>query len=286
MSFVTAGYQDAMPTIQTGGRGFVEVSRPVMVGKVAKYRLKDFESRDWVVYVSPAAKTTYNVGAFVKIDASTLLGPPGFRGTVQVARNALGAEGEGMYDEAAGTFVSAAKLTAVVNGAKASYSFSYTKVGRAPLLIFALPHHLQSLDPILRPRVTNLEMRTSTKGFATAIWTEQLTCVELNLPINMSFGPWSPGQGTDSKIRYPADTLAFISAIAERDLRRVMADKISPDSYYYAGKALARFATIVWVIKDILGNEAMASVGLTKLKRELSRYVENQQRYPLYYDDS
>lgn len=286
MAFVTAGYRDAMPTIQTGGRGFTEVSKPILVGKIAKYRVKNFESRDWVIYVSPASKTAYKASTLVKIDANTLLGPPGFRGVVQVARNGLGARGEEIYDRAAGTFVSKAKLVAVINDAKASYSFNYIKVGLAPLLMFVLPHHLQSLDPLLRNQVTDLRIRTSTKGFATAIWTERLACVETNIPVNMSFGPWTPAVSADARNRYPPDTLAFIGAIAERDLRRAMAEKIPPDSYYHAGKALAKFATILWIIKDVVGNGTLASVGLAQLKREMSRYVENQQRYPLYYDDS
>ncbi|KAJ8109157.1 hypothetical protein OPT61_g7667 [Boeremia exigua] len=286
MGFVTAGYRNATPTIQTGGRGFVEASKAIMLGRIAKYRVKDFDGRDWLIYVSPKTSTTYDAGAFVKIDTSTLLGPTAFQGTIQVAKNPMGARGEAIYDKAAGTFVSGAKLTAVVNDARATYSFSYTKVGISPLLMFVLPHHIQSLDPELRSQVTDLQLRTSTNGMATAVWTEKLTLIETNLPVTMSFGPWSPTMGANTKIKYPPDVLALVNSIAERDLRRAMTEPIPPESYYYAGKTLSRFATILWVVKEVLGNTAAATAGLAKLKQEMAKYVDNQQRHPLYYDDS
>jgi endo-1,3(4)-beta-glucanase len=45
MAFVTAGFRDAMPMIQTGGRGFANVSKPLMQGTTVKYRIKDYENR-------------------------------------------------------------------------------------------------------------------------------------------------------------------------------------------------------------------------------------------------
>jgi len=286
MGFVTAGYKNAAPTIQTGGRGFVEVGTPVMIGTTAKYKVKDLDGRDWLIYVNPLSSTTYDAGAFVKIDASTLLGPAAFEGTIQVAKNPIGARGEAIYDNAFGTFATEARLTAVVNEARGTYSFSYAKIGASPLLMFALPHHIQSLDPELRSKVTDLQLRTATKGMATAVWAEKLTFIETNLPLTMSFGPWSPTMGLSAKIRYPPDVLAFIGAIAENDLRRAMTEPIPQESYYYAGKTLARLATLVWVIREVLGNNALAAAGLTKLKQEMARYIENQQLHPLYYDDS
>jgi endo-1,3(4)-beta-glucanase len=286
MSSVTAGYRDTTPTVQTGGRGFVEFNKPAMIGRTAKYRVKDFDGRDWLIYVNPTLDLVYDAAGFVKIDNNTLLGPAGFKGTIQVAKNPLGSKGEAIYDKALGAFICEAMLTAVVNDARATYSFNYTKIGTAPLLMFVLPHHLQSLDPDLRWQVTELQLRTSTKGNATAVWADKLTFAETNLPLTVSFGPWSPGMGANTKIRYPPDVLAFIASIAERDLRRAMTEPIPPDSMYYAGKSLAKFASIVWIIKDVLGNAAVAVTGLAKLKQEMAKYIANQQRYPLYYDDS
>lgn len=283
MSFVTAGFRNATPTIQTGGKGFADFSGPIPIGKSAKYRLKDFDGRDWVCYVNPVAEISYDPTKFYKLDPNTIIGPANFKGTIQVARNPIGSEGEALYDRASGSFVSEAKLTATVNDTRGQYSLNYNKIGTSPLLMFALPHHMQSLDPELRGQITKLQLRTTTKGTATAIWTEHLTLVEPNLPTTMHFGPWN---GTPTKPRYTPEVLALVSAVAERDLRRVMTEPIPQDSMYYAGKSLARFATLVWVIKDVLANDGLAQAGLDKLKQEMARYVANQQQYPLYYDDS
>lgn len=284
MAFVTAGYRTATPTIQTSGKGFVDISHPIALGKSVKYRVQDSSGRNWLVYVNPVPDVTYDAGKFFQLDPNTLLGLPGFKGTIQVAKNPLGAEGEAMYDRACGTFVTSAKLTAVVNDTKGSYSFQYTKTGASPLLIFALPHHIQSLDPDIKAQATKLQLRTTTKGLATALWTEKVSCVEPNLPVSMGFAPWTPGMTT--KPRYTPEVLALIAAVAERDLRRAMTEPVPQDSMYYAGKSLAKFATIVWVCRDVLSNESLTSLGLEKLKTEVGRWVANLQLHPLYYDDT
>jgi endo-1,3(4)-beta-glucanase len=287
MSFITAGYRGATPRIQTGGRGFVDLAGPIVISpRTVKYRLKDKAGHCWIVYVNPVASLDYDATRFVRLNSNTLLGPPAFKGTIQVAKNPLGLEGEAIYDRASGAFVCEAKLTAVVLDGKGIYTFRYTKIGTSPLLMFALPHHVQSLDPEMRNQVTNLCLRTTTKGMATAIWGDKLTFIEPNLPLTMHFSPWNPTMNANAKIRYPPEVLAFIAAVAERDLRRAMTERIPQDSLYFAGKSLAKFATIVWIIKDVLSHDAIATAGLEKLKVELARYVDNAQRHPLYYDDS
>lgn len=65
-----------------------------------------------------------------------------------------------------------------------------------------------------------------------------------------------------------------------------MSDPIPQDSYYYAGKALSRFATLLWVIKEVLNNPEWVATGLKKLKLEMARYIDNVARFPVYYDDT
>jgi endo-1,3(4)-beta-glucanase len=287
MSFVTGGYRNATPVIQCPGRGFRLISGPVFVGKSTKYGVIDADGYSWVIYINPIPAIHYDTTAFVAIDTNTFVGPAGFKGTIQVAKNPLGAEGEALYDRATGAFVSEANLTATVTEARGAYSLSYTKVGRSPLLMFVLPHHIQSLDPDLRSHVTRLRLRTTTKGIATAIWAERLTFIEPNLPTTMGFGPWTPATGL-TKTRFSNPTLEIISAAAERDIESVMSEKIPEDSMYYAGKTLAKFATIVWILKEVVVNNTATSwtTGLDRLKAEMAKYVENRQRYPLFYDDS
>ena len=286
MSFVTAGYRNAMPTIQTDGKGFVDFSGPITIGRSVKYRVQDMNGRNWLIYVNPVPDVPYDATKFFKLDPNTIIGPAGFKGTIQVAKNPLGAGGEALYDRACGSFVTEAKLTAVVNDSKGTYTINYTKIGTSPLLMFALPHHIQSLNPELQSQVTKLQLRTTTKGMATAIFADKLSFTEPNLPTSMSFGPWSPTMPSTTKLRYPPDVLSLIAAVAERDLRRCMTEPTPQDSTYYAGKSLAKFATIVWVCKEILSNDTLTSLGLSRLKAEMARYIANQQLHPLYYDDT
>jgi endo-1,3(4)-beta-glucanase len=285
MSFITAVYRDALPSIQTGNKGFVDFQGPWTVATSVKYRVKGMEGWDWIIYVNPDPGSNYDATKFIKLDPNTIVGPPGFKGTIQVAKNpsAPGGSTEEMYDRACGAFATSAQLTATVNDVKGQYALTYSKVGTSPLLMFALPHHIQSLDPELRGQVTNLQLRTSTKGIATAVWADKMSYTEPNLPITMSFGPWIAN--SNARPRYTSEVLALIAAVAEQDLRRVMTEAIPPESMYYAGKSLAKFATIVWIIKDVLANDTLAATGLDKLKQEFGKYVANQQKYMLEYDD-
>ncbi|KAF2003700.1 glycoside hydrolase family 81 protein [Amniculicola lignicola CBS 123094] len=284
MSFVTGGYRNATPVIQCGGRGFRSISDAIRINNSWKYRIEDSDGRKWLAYINPAAGIDYDPTAFKKVDDFTFLGPAKFKGNIQIAKNPKGEEGEGIYDKAFGTFVVEAKLVATVRDGLGTYSLQYSKIGTGPLLMFALPHHIQSLAPRLFPKSTNLQLRTTTKGMATAIWTESLTCVEANLPTTMSFGPWTPAIGAN-KVRFSPTVIELINIVADRDLQTAMAEPVPKESLYYAGKNLAKFATILYVMKDIL-NSPQVPAGLDKLKEKLAQYVENRQFYPIFYDDS
>ncbi|PQE16905.1 glycoside hydrolase family 81 protein [Rutstroemia sp. NJR-2017a BBW] len=53
---------------------------------------------------------------------------------------------------------------------------------------------------------------------------------------------------------------------------------------YYSGKALAKFAGIVYTIHDIVGDVALAQAGLDKLKQSFERFSTNRQQFPLVYE--
>lgn len=228
----------------------------------------------------------YDGAKLNKADPHTFTLPGGFNGSIQVAKVPTEGDAETLYDQSYVTYVTQAEMFATVNDATGIYTFNYAKVGTSPLLMFALPHHVQSLDPELKPNITKLQLQTTTKGLATAIKSDRLTFIESALPINMSFAPWTPSP-TTSRIppKFPPDVIASLAPIADQDMRRAMTEETPKESMYYAGKFLAKFATILWCIKDVLNNVALSNTGLDKLKAEFARYVENHQKYPLYYDD-
>lgn len=239
------------------------------------------------MYINPASDLEYDATKATRLDTNTVIFPSNFKGTIQVAKNPPGADAEALYDKAYGTFVTGAKVYATVNDARGSYGFLYTKIGFSPLLMFLLLHHYQSLDAELKSSVTKLQLQTTTKGAATAVWAlaDSLSFTETNLPTTMAFAPWAPTM-TTARTRFPPDFLQFLSSIAELDLRRAMSGSAPQDSYYYAGKHLSKFATLLWVIKDVLNNQDWVEQGLEKIKQEMARYVDNVPKFPLYYDDT
>lgn len=288
MSFVTARYSNASPLIQTSGKGFQgEISTPILIARSTKYRFKDCDGRDWLMYINPASDLEYDATKMTKIDANTIMFPPNFKGTIQIAKIPPGTDAEALYDKTFGTFVTEAKIYATVNDTRGSYGFLYAKVGSGPLLMFLLSHHIQSLDAELKSSITKLQLQTTTKGAATAVWApaDSLSFAETNLPTSMAFAPWTPIM-TTARTRFPTDFLLFLSSVAELDLRRAMSGPVPQDSYYYAGKYLSKFATLLWVIKEVLNNSEWVEQGLEKLKQEMARYIDNVAKFPLYYDDT
>ena len=49
-------------------------------------------------------------------------------------------------------------------------------------------------------------------------------------------------------------------------------------------QALAKFAMILFVINDMLKDEALAQAGVAKLKQAFAIFAENKQKYPLVYE--
>lgn len=55
---------------------------------------------------------------------------------------------------------------------------------------------------------------------------------------------------------------------------------------YFSGKALAKFASILYVVHDLARNPGLAAAGLQKLQSAFATFVDNQQIVPLAYDNA
>ena len=53
---------------------------------------------------------------------------------------------------------------------------------------------------------------------------------------------------------------------------------------YYSGKALSKFATIVYTVNSIANSPNLAAQGLAQLKTAFALFATNQQQFPLLYD--
>ncbi|KAG9674372.1 endo-1,3-beta-glucanase, partial [Aureobasidium melanogenum] len=281
MGFVTAVYSSSTPRIESE----ISFTTVTYVGRMPsgstyKYQAKLADGTSWNIYVT-TSQPGYPVNSFTLANVRVLQGAPKFQGLIQIAKVPF-ANAESVYDEAAGAYPVSATVAGSVAGTTGTYTLTWTKQGVAnrTLLMFALPHHMQSLTSGI---MTNVKLQTTTKGMATGIVGNSWTLIERALPIGMGFAPFSPS-GSISKVS--AAAVKLINKAGEGELSQDMKKQSDLNSMYYSGKALAKFAAIVYAVHDI-GNDATLSIsGLQKLKTAFDTFVRNEQILPLVYESS
>ncbi|EMC98323.1 glycoside hydrolase family 81 protein [Baudoinia panamericana UAMH 10762] len=285
MAFVTAEYNGGTPVIESGiGIQSVMYVGAVNGGSTYKYRVTLANTFNWLIYVSPAS-STYNTNAFTMLSSGEIQGPSGFGGYIQVAKvPANTADAESDYDNSAGVYATTANISGSVQGTEGSYSLSWTKAGATSrtLLMFALPHHVSSFSAATSAGITDVQLVTTTKGYATAVLADSWTLVEPNLPIDMDFLPWSPDQGSIDSVS--AAAAAAINAAGTSELSQNVSAQSNVGSLYYDGKGLAKFAAIIIAVNNLAGNSSLALTGLQQLEAAFEFHVNNQMPTPLVYD--
>lgn len=289
MGFVTAVYSAGTPQIQSSV-SFLSVTYIGVVssGSTYKYRAKVADGTTWLIYVT-SSQAGYPVNAFTLTNSYLLQGSAAFNGFIQVAKvptsgvSSGSSDAESLYDASAGAYPVSATIDGSVTGTAGTYSLAWTKQGIAnrTLLMFALPHHIETLETASL-NVTDIQLETTTKGMATAVVADSWTLTEPSLPIDMSFAPWSPTLRSVDTVSSAAAQL--INAAGESELSQDFAEQTDLNSMYYSGKALAKFAAIVYSIHDVVGNVTLAATGLQKLEAAFAVFVSNTQILPLVYD--
>ncbi|KAH6640566.1 glycoside hydrolase family 81 protein [Chaetomium tenue] len=280
VSFITAIYNGANPVLQTGVF-FRTVTRMTTDPKpgITKYKLQLEDGATWLVYARHTQGDPLDLEV-VNNGLAQAKGP--FYGTIQVAKDP--GDGEKVYDQACGAYPVGVQLSGSVDGAKGTYHFTFKKAGMTDtaLAMFALPHHQSSFDDATRGKLTDLKLQTTTKGIATAILADCWTMGEPNLPTNIGFLPWSPQAGSVSAISNA--TRQVIHNIAQQEVSQNIIQQLDENSMYFSGKALAKFASLILSIQELLGDQGLAQAGLTQLKVAFSRFAQNAQKYPLVYE--
>ena len=283
MAFVTGEYNNLTPNIESGVFFTNLTSTGSPSSGLFKYQIQLADGSSWLLYAAPSDG---NDPKLTLSSSSKITGPSGWSGFIQIAKNPSGSAGESLYDAAAGVYPTAGSISASVSGNTGSYTLSWTKSGLATsktLLMFALPHHLDSFDGTTKGGVQSLSLSTTTKGNATAISADSWTLTESNLPINMGFEPFNAQTGTAST-SYSQAALSAIKAAAASEVTEDMGAQTNLNSMYYSGKGLSKFASIVWSIHDVLGDTDLAAQGLAQLETAFALFATNQQQFPLVYD--
>ncbi|KAI4276596.1 MAG: hypothetical protein LQ337_002379 [Flavoplaca oasis] len=288
MGLVTGVYINLQLVIQSG-----VLFRSVSIGArslsgVFKYQITLEDNKSWLLYATPHNGQDPQLSL---VSNTELRGVPNWSGVIQIAKNPSGSSGEYVYDNAAGVYPTSMDLAASTYGQTGTYHFEWRKAGltggnEPKLLMFALPHHVESFagpTPFAR---TPLRLQTTTKGIATAVVADSWTLIEANLPVDMGFSPWNGSlpQGSRSTTYLSATAIHVINKVAESELRQDMGNQTDLDSMYFSGKALSKFAALVYAIHTLCDEPDFARVGLSQLKVAFAKFSTNQQRFPLVYD--
>ena len=105
---------------------------------------------------------------------------------------------------------------------------------------------------------------------------------EQNLPLDIGFAPWTPGTRSRSTLSVAA--MQLIQQVAVSEINQDYNAQTNLDSMYFSGKALAKFAMVVYTTHDLLNEPDLATLGLNQLKGAIAVFATNQQIYPLVYD--
>ena len=286
MGFVTATYNSGTPWIQSGVgiRNLTYAGGIINNGSTFKYRAVFADGFTWLIYVTPV-NSAYDENSFTLLSSGVIQGSSGFGGYIQVAKvPADTPDAESVYDGCAGAYATGASISGSVEGTTGTYSLTWTREGAAsqPLLMFALPHHVESFADATSAGVTDVQLITTTKGLGTAVQGDSWTLVEPDLPITMGFSPWSPTLGDVSTLSLSAVEAIVMAGTAE--LAQNVSKQTNVGSMYYDGKALAKFAAIVYVLHEMAHNTTLALTGLMELEDAFALHVNNQQTFPLVYD--
>jgi len=105
------------------------------------------------------------------------------------------------------------------------------------------------------------------------------TMVENNLPADVGFAPWSPARGSATTLS--GNVMTLMNNVAGQELNQDFNAQTNLDSMYFSGKGLAKFASVVYAVRDLSKNPGLANAGLQKLKTAFDVFVQNRQRNPL-----
>ncbi|KAJ6787912.1 hypothetical protein PWT90_01895 [Aphanocladium album] len=286
MAYVTAEYNGATPLIQTGVF-FRNMTRSTQKPKknVTKYIFLLEDGTTWRVY---GYKTKGDDLDLQVLNNGVATSAKPFYGVVQVVKGATtsdeGKESE-LLDQGAGVYAETVGLSGSVNGAAGSYSFDFKRGGHpdGELLMFALPHHVQSFDDFTSKRQAKAgSLLTTTKGNAALVQGTKWSMVEPSMPVKLGFDPYDAEKGSLNTLS--KDAKQTISAAGSKEILQDMIAATDLNSMYWSGKALAKYAFMLYVINDMLGDTKLAQTGLGQLKVAFARFADNKQQYPLVHE--
>ncbi|KAK0385422.1 hypothetical protein NLU13_7898 [Sarocladium strictum] len=283
MAYITGIYSGSIPRIQTGVY-FKTVTRVTKFAKphVTKFNFNLEDGSTWHLY---AYRTRGDELELEVVNNMLAQSRKPFFGSIHIAKDPGTTGSEQALDDGAGVYPVTLELTGTASGGNGSYSFNYQRGGHemGNMYMYALPHHVDSFDSETAGGLTRFQLQSTTKGMATLVQGSRWTMVE-KLPVDMHLAPWHPDKGNMTQLSDHAK--GAVHAAAYKELSQNMVAQSNLDSMYFSGKALAKFATICYVVHDLIGDKGLAQRGLGQLKAAFGAFAANQQKFPLMYESA
>lgn len=275
MGFVTAIYRNLVPKIQSAV-AFRDFKLMGNSSNGQKYAVTLEDGITWSLYVTgPPVQLSL-------ADPNTIIGNQRVQGTTFQ----LVADFRDEIDSAAGCFPMDCELKCGVNGNKGEYSFNYAISGNSSsgsTLMYALPHHELSFTEFMLPHRTTSRLDSTVCGVMNGYITNSFQ-MKVDIPVNLAFEPFTTIPGAPPKPNYSPQVLDKIHGAASQEVQGDVMNESNLDSMYFSGKALAKYAWILYCCHFILKDNSLVSILMPRLKQALSRFVTNSQVLPLKYD--
>ncbi|KAK6459056.1 glycosyl hydrolase family 81-domain-containing protein, partial [Scheffersomyces xylosifermentans] len=291
MGFVTSIYHGNLVPQISSGVGFQklaqESSTTLNNANLLRYRATLFNGVQYLIYVKIPSGQSISSFKLSVSNNNKIVGSKAIDGLIIQYAIAAKATHNPFYDEAAGMYVTECKVKAHgYGGTSAEYLLAYstkgTSISGRPI-VFALPHHMEVMTSDTSQYYTAISLYSNTHGDMKAYATATMTMTE-TLNTNVQFLPWTSNVGSKS-VSYTSDQLKLIAKTANSELAvDIKTLVLSQNSNYYSGKVLDKYAYILLVVSDIIGDAALTKSTLAILKDTFAQFRNNKQYYPLMYD--
>lgn len=292
MGMVSAIYHgNLVPRLATSGsiKSFSSEGTAHFTPRTTTYRVKYSSGNEWLLFV-----TVPEVGMqfLLSVQGNQIVGSGSLDGLIIQAALAAGGEkakdSDAIYQQSAGQYLTDAQLSGYAGGSDASYSIKYASEGSSMLqtpLVFTLPHHLESLDPSIKKKFTGIQLPSTTKGMMSLFLTPELKFHE-NLNLDVQWNPWVEGMGTT--ISYTEDQVKQIrqTAVTEISGHDIKSTILSLDNGYFRGKALDKYAQILYVLDDVVQDKALTQRLLEVMQTTFDDLRDGKVKFPLTFDET
>jgi endo-1,3(4)-beta-glucanase len=216
-------------------------------GYTEKYKATLEDGTIWLIYRTHANGTP-PTGPLTLNTNFNVQGHPNFHGYIQVAKLS-DPSFETVYDSSSGAYAVSGTITAITTGTDGRYSFNWTKEGLPkPVLMFALPHHVESFASETAACITPIRMRAITKGTMSGVLSDYWVLLE-QLPAALTFAPYSLQHGSVTAL---SDSVkSFINKIAAQEIQQDVIGQCCLNSMYFSGQLIKSH---IFLVSDHFSN--------------------------------